>query len=246
MKGQDRISALLTKLHAASPAGFAIALHVRYTSPRYLFQSYAKEWLDTYSREGLVLHDPVVRWGFTHEGTIRWNALDDPARVMDRAAAHGLRYGAVVAFVHDGSRTMAGFAIALHVRFTAPKYLFQSYEKEWLDTYSREGLVLHDPVVSWGFQNEGTIRWSDLEDPAGIIPRSRKYGMSYGAVIALVRDGSRSMGGFARADREMTDEEIGALQTHLVTLHDLTARVEALSPVVHNTLKQMSIYLTHG
>ena len=110
MKGQDRISALLTKLHAASPAGFAIALHVRYTSPRYLFQSYAKEWLDTYSREGLVLHDPVVRWGFTHEGTIRWNALDDPARVMHRAAAHGLRYGAVVAFVHDGSRTMAGFA----------------------------------------------------------------------------------------------------------------------------------------
>ena len=29
MKGQDRISALLTKLHAASPAGFAIALHVQ-------------------------------------------------------------------------------------------------------------------------------------------------------------------------------------------------------------------------
>lgn len=159
MKGQDRISALLTKLHAASPAGFAIALHVRYTSPRYLFQSYAKKWLDTYSREGLVLHDPVVRWGFTHEGTIRWNALDDPARVMDRAAAHGLRYGAVVAFVHDGSRTMAGFA---------------------------------------------------------------------------------------RGDRELSDDEIATLKSTLEELHDLTGTVETFSPDVHMTLKQMSIYLTHG
>ncbi|WP_291335699.1 autoinducer binding domain-containing protein [Albidovulum sp.] len=159
MKGQDSISTLLAKLHAASPAGFAIALHVRFTAPRYLFQSYAKEWLDTYSREGLVLHDPVVRWGFTHEGTIRWSALDDPAGVMDRAAAHGLRHGAVVAFVRDGSRTMAGFA---------------------------------------------------------------------------------------RGDRELTDDEIATLKRILEDLHDLTGTVETFSPDVHMTLKQMSIYLTHG
>lgn len=159
MKGQDRISALLTKLHAASPAGFAIALHVRYTSPRYLFQSYAKEWLDTYSREGLVLHDPVVRWGFSNEGTIRWSNLDDPFGVMKRSAAFGLRFG---------------------------------------------------------------------------------------AVIAILRNGSRSMAGFARADRELTDGEIADLKGILEDLHDLTGRVEALSPAVHVTLKQMSIYLTHG
>lgn len=159
MSGQDRISTLLAQLHAASPAGFAIALHVRFTSPRYLFQSYAKDWLDTYSREGLVLHDPVVRWGFTHEGTVHWSALDDPAGVMERAAAHGLRHGAVIAFVRDGSRTMAGFA---------------------------------------------------------------------------------------RGDREPSDDEIAALRGILEELHDLTGSVEAFSPAVHMTLKQMSIYLTHG
>jgi len=140
----------------------------------------------------------------------------------------------------------AGFAIALHVRFTSPKYLFQSYEKEWLDTYSREGLVLHDPVVRWGFEHEGTLRWSELEDPAGVIKRSHPYGMRYGAVIAMVRDGSRSMGGFSRPDREMTDAEIEDLREHLTTLHDLTAKAESLSPAVHSTLKTMSIYLTHG
>ncbi|MCB2116091.1 MAG: autoinducer binding domain-containing protein [Rhodobacteraceae bacterium] len=140
----------------------------------------------------------------------------------------------------------AGFAIALHVRFTSPKYLFQSYEKDWLDTYSREGLVLHDPVVRWGFANDGTIRWSELDDPAGVMQRSRSFGMNYGAVIALVRDGSRSMGGFSRSDREMTDAEIEAIRRDLTDLHDLTARVETLAPSVHNALKTMSIFLTHG
>lgn len=154
------------------------------------------------------------------------------------------RISALLARLHAASP--AGFAIALHVRFTAPRYLFQSYDKDWLDTYSREGLVLHDPVVRWGFTHDGTIRWSDLEDPAGVMRRSAEYGMRYGAVIAFVRDGTRTMAGFARADRELTHGEIAELQGILEELHDRTARVETLSPAVHQTLKQMSIYLTHG
>lgn len=140
----------------------------------------------------------------------------------------------------------AGFAIALHIRFTSPRYLFQSYEKDWLDTYSREGMVLHDPVVRWGFEHEGTIRWSALQDPAGIMQRSRNYGMNYGSVIAMTRSGTRSMGGFSRSDREMTDAEIVAIRDDLTALHDLTARVETLAPSVHATLRTMSIFLTHG
>lgn len=154
------------------------------------------------------------------------------------------RISTLLARLHQASP--AGFAIALHVRFTAPKYLFQSYAKDWLDTYSREGLVLHDPVVRWGFENEGTIRWSGLEDPAGIMVRAREFGLNHGAVIALIRNGWRTMAGFARSDRDLTDAEIDGLKADLIELHDLTERVEALSPSVHMTLKQMSIYLTHG
>ncbi len=154
------------------------------------------------------------------------------------------RISALLARLHQASP--AGFAIALHVRYTAPKYLFQSYAKDWLDVYSREGLVLHDPVVRWGFENEGTIRWSELEDPAGIMTRAAEYGLKYGAVIALVRNGGRSMAGFARSDRELTDAEIAAMKADLSELHDVTERAEALSPSVHTTLKQMSIFLTHG
>ena len=140
----------------------------------------------------------------------------------------------------------AGFAIALHVRYTSPRYLFQSYDKEWLDTYSREGLVLHDPVVRWGFSNNGTIRWSGLDDPAGVLVRAAEHGLKHGAVIAMTRDGSRTMAGFARFDRDLSDQEISDLENVLSELHDLTEHMEAISPSLHMTLKQMSIYLTHG
>lgn len=172
------------------------------------------------------------------------NAQERKTAAQGRGMESQERIGALLARMRETSP--AGFAIALHVRFTAPRYLFQSYEKTWLDTYSREGLVLHDPVVRWGFTNEGTVRWSDLDDPAGVMTRARAFGMTYGAVIALIHDGSRSMGGFARSDREMTDAEVASLRSDLGELHDITAGVEAFSPAVHTTLKQMSVYLTHG
>lgn len=142
----------------------------------------------------------------------------------------------------------AGFAVGLHVTFTAPRYMFQSYEKSWLDTYTRLGLVLLDPVVRWGFSNTGTIRWSDLadQDDAGVLKRAAEHGLNYGAVTAIARNGTRSMGGFARSDREPTDAELATLSEDLTSLHDLTRDVEHLAPSVHETLKQMSIYLTHG
>ena len=81
---------------------------------------------------------------------------------------------------------------------------------------------------------------------AGVMKRAAAFGLGYGAVIAFLRNGSRSMAGCARSDRELTDDEITELKAILECLHDLTERVETLSPAVHMTLKQMSIYLTHG
>lgn len=156
------------------------------------------------------------------------------------------RISTLLARLHRASP--AGFAIALHVHFTAPKYLFQSYAKDWLDTYSREGLVLTDPTVRWGFTNIGTIRWSELaaDDHHGVFAQAASHGLRYGACVAKVERGSRSMASFSRSDRDLTDAEIEGLRADLGALHDLTESVEALSPSVHMTLKQMSIYLTHG
>jgi LuxR family transcriptional regulator len=140
----------------------------------------------------------------------------------------------------------AGFAIALHVEFSAPRYLFQAYASDWIDLYTREGLVLRDPTVRWGFVNTGAIRWSALDDPEGaeVMRLAAEHGLRYGFTLAIEAGGSRSIASFARPDRESTDAEIAEATGVLTQLHDLTRGVETLTPRFHDALKQMSIYLT--
>ncbi|MCP5340924.1 MAG: autoinducer binding domain-containing protein [Rhodobacteraceae bacterium] len=148
--------------------------------------------------------------------------------------------------LHERSPT--GFAIGLHIQFTTPRYFFQSYSKEWLDAYSAKGFVMNDPIVHWGFSNEGSIRWRDLAqtDPLGVLSEAAKFGMCFGMAASVMRGSSRSIAGFSRGDREMTDVEMAGIHKDLRALHDATIGMQTLSPEIHDTLRQMSIYLTHG
>lgn len=141
----------------------------------------------------------------------------------------------------------AGFAAALHISFTSPRYLFQSYPQDWMEYYTKHGLVLRDPTVRWGFENTGSIRWSTLTDDASaeMMATASEYGLRFGVTIALVEEGSRTVASFARADREFADPEIARLNGLIVQLHHLTIDGEKLSPVDHDKLKQMSVLLTH-
>lgn len=143
-------------------------------------------------------------------------------------------------------RSPAGFAVALHVQFATPRYLFQSYAPEWLDLYSCRGLVMRDPTVQWAFVNDGAVRWSDLaaQDPEGVLTLAATYGMHFGVTVALSDGGSKSMASFSRSDREVSDIEIAGLKADLKTLHGLTMGVVEFDPDMHKTLKQMSIYFT--
>lgn len=147
-----------------------------------------------------------------------------------------------------GAESPAGFAIALHISYVSPKYLFQAYPGEWIERYSAEGLVLKDPTVRWGFENTGSVRWSALEgdDPAGVIAMAREHGLGFGVTLALDEGGSRSVASFARNDREFLDPEVARISALLDRLHRDTALVEGLSPSVHEALRRMSIILTHG
>lgn len=146
------------------------------------------------------------------------------------------------------ARSPAGFAIALHVQFTTPRYLFQAYDKAWLDFYSSHGLVMQDPTVRWSFANTGATRWSALagDDSAGVLAKAAEHGLRYGVTIALNDGGSLSMASFARGDREMSEIDIAGLSADLRALHLRTLGTEMLSPDIHETLRRMSIYLTHG
>lgn len=139
----------------------------------------------------------------------------------------------------------AGYALGFHLGYTAPKYVFQTYPKAWLDYYSTNGLVMSDPMVAWGFDNVGSCRWSDLEDPAGVLKLAGDYGMKFGVVIAIDQGDSRSICGFAHADREFTNEEIDALTTGVSRLHENTAEQAQLPAETVQQLKNMAILVTH-
>jgi LuxR family transcriptional regulator len=141
----------------------------------------------------------------------------------------------------------AGYAIALHIRYTTPLFLFQTYPKDWIAHYSQKGLVMQDPIVAWSFSNLGTIRWSELakDDAAGVLIEARKFNMNFGFACAIEIDDSRSMAGFARSDREFTDAEIEFIVETTSTLHVLTEEAGTLNPQTRDALRKLSIQFTH-
>lgn len=142
----------------------------------------------------------------------------------------------------------SGFAIAFHIRLTSPDFLFQTYPKEWIDIYSEKGYVMVDPIVRWGFTHIGSMRWSGLGDldDQNILKQSLAYGMAYGVAIATETDGSRSVAGFARPDREFSDAEITDLTAYVQDLHDLTASKDGMANDIHAALHRLSIKMTHN
>jgi len=125
----------------------------------------------------------------------------------------------------------AGYSIGLHIRFTAPLFMFQSYDQAWLDHYTEHGYVLRDPMVAWGFSTTGTIRWSDrsLPDPFGLFKEAARFGLHYGATVACGPIKSRTIASFARQDREFTDQEIAAVAHIVERMHDMTEPPEELT-----------------
>jgi LuxR family transcriptional regulator len=143
--------------------------------------------------------------------------------------------------------TPAGYALAFHVRFTTPTFLFQTYDRKWLDHYSQHGYVMSDPTVHWGFENRGVCDWEDLKanDPADVLVAADAHGLKHGISWAIGDDSSHSLGSFARSDRKFTEDEIAELITIVTELHDLTNNLQALSPEMAAALKELSIMYTH-
>jgi LuxR family transcriptional regulator, quorum-sensing system regulator SdiA len=159
-----------------------------------------------------------------------------------------LRRAGVAALLHDlDQRSPAGCAIGLHIRFTAARYMFQSYPKRWMDQYSRSGLIQLDPTVRWGMSNVGWILWGDLEaiDEHGVLERAKDFGLMNGLTVAVLIDGSRSIASFARSDRDYAPPEIAELEEIFADLHRATAAGVALSAEDSLALKNLSVRLTH-
>lgn len=92
--------------------GYSVGLHIRFASPLVYRSTYPAEWVDIYNTHSYYLRDPLVFWGLGVAGTTRWSAipLPDPFGVMEKAARHGLTYGAVCSYGPVTSRSIVGIA----------------------------------------------------------------------------------------------------------------------------------------
>lgn len=133
----------------------------------------------------------------------------------------------------------AGYALGLHVRFASAHIMVQTYDPAWTERYTQSGHMLSDPVVLWGFANEGACRWSalDMADPNNILGQAREFGLNYGVAVSHGPLSSRSIGGFARSDREFTDAEIASILTTVELLHKESTPPDTLTPAQRQALR---------
>lgn len=132
-----------------------------------------------------------------------------------------------------------GFALGLHIRFASPHIMVQAYDHAWVDKYTTEGFMLCDPTISWGIATTGAVRWSAIgfPDPHNVLGQAAEYGLRYGVCISIGPKSSRSIGGFAREDREFTDGEIDALHEEMRHLHDAATPPERLTHAQEEALR---------
>lgn len=139
----------------------------------------------------------------------------------------------------------AGFAIACHVSFSSPTFLFQTYPKAWSDHYSANGLVMSDPTVAWSFANTGTRRWSEMvqDDSAGVLAAAADYGLTHGVTVSVDDNDSRTMASFARENADFDDASIKRLYELVAEVHQVTGEIRELSPETTQILRKMSVHI---
>ena len=119
----------------------------------------------------------------------------------------------------------AGFYVALRVGFSFPAEELNELPENWVEFYTTNGLVVHDPAMKWVYANTGVVRFSDmtLPDPHRVRARAAVFGLCHGAAISVmgVADrGRRSYGLFFREDRDFEVSDLTELQRIIARLHE--------------------------
>ena len=135
-----------------------------------------------------------------------------------------------------------GYALGLHIRFASAHIMVQTYAPEWIELYTSRGYMMCDPLVSWGFAGTGTARWSELDhpDPHNVLGQAAEYGLRYGVAVSHGPTSSRSIGAFARRDREFDDHEIAKIEETVQMLHDEATPPESLTPAQRMALRKIA------
>ena len=118
----------------------------------------------------------------------------------------------------------AGHYLAIRVGFAFPEYEHNALPRAWTHTYTRGGLIMHDPIMHWIYDNSGIVRWSEigLKDTMGVLAQAAEHDLCFGAAICISgdqTDGLRSFGTFCRSDREFRSDELMEIDCRFRQLH---------------------------
>ncbi len=116
-----------------------------------------------------------------------------------------------------------------------------------MEYYARNGVIMKDPAVRWGFANDGIASLSELQelDDQGVFDKASEFGLNYWTVMATSDSGSKSIGAFSRSDRDFTDSEREQLFADFQSLHRLTRQGPEAEPEFGEMLLELSIQYTH-
>jgi LuxR family transcriptional regulator, quorum-sensing system regulator SdiA len=134
-----------------------------------------------------------------------------------------------------------GFALAVHIRYTRPTLLYQTYEQAWSDHYSEKGYMLSDPVVHWGLTNSGWVEWASLvdRDPEGVIADAVAHGLTNGWTYSVGTASSRTIAGLPRSGANFSNAERDALALIVDAIHDATEGFDAFPGDLQDRLRAL-------
>ena len=149
---------------------------------------------------------------------------------------------AAVAEILSGFNTLCdrGYALAVHIRYTRPTILYQTYSTEWADHYSEKGYMLSDPVVLWGLTNTGWVEWASLQgnDQVGVIADAVAHGLLNGWTYSVGPAASRTIAGLTRSV-PFTAAERAEMAALVDKLHAVTEGFETFPPEVQDRLRSL-------
>lgn len=141
-----------------------------------------------------------------------------------------------------GELSSAGYYVGLHIRFAAPLISFVTYPVSWQTHYNAQAYQLRDPMVAWGFSEEGAVRWSDLgiPDPFDILGQAAEHGMRHGMCCSHGPISSRTIIAAARRDRPFEDSEMAEIAFLAKRMHKVTEPPESLTTAQVEALRRIA------
>ena len=134
-----------------------------------------------------------------------------------------------------------GFALAVHIRLIRPTLLYQTYSQAWAEHYSMKGYMLTDPVVRWGLEQNGAVKWSDLsaQDTAGVFPDAVKFGLTNGWTYSTGPASSRTISGATKSGADFTAAERDEVSRLVDAIHAATEGFDQTPKPVQEALKDL-------